>query len=175
MTQLDQNRIDLAAKQKRGLHFIIASVIIWLAVTVIYSSAVPILTQNLFVFICTGLLLPLAFIISKILKIDFSYKENPLSNLGILFSVNQILYLLIAMWIYPTIPDKMLMVIAMIFGAHLMPFSWLYKSKAYLWFSIAIPFFALFIGLTFSPVILAIGMMVLEIIFSIALVVENKH
>lgn len=175
MTQLDQSRIDLAAKQKRGLHFIIASVIIWLAIAVIYSSAVPILTQNLFVFICAGVLLPMAYGISKILKIDFSDKENPLSSLGILFSVNQLLYLLIAMWIYPTIPDKMLMVIAIVFGAHLMPFSWLYKSKVYLWFSIVIPFFALFIGLTFHPVILAIGMAALETIFIIALVVENKH
>lgn len=88
--------------------------------------------------------------------------------------MNQLLYLLIAMWIYPTIPDKMLMVIAIIFGAHLMPFSWLYKSKVYLLFSIVIPFLALFIGLSFSPTILAVGMTIIEIIFAVALIVENK-
>nr|WP_259409253.1 hypothetical protein [Limosilactobacillus balticus] len=49
MTQLEQKRHDLAVKQKRGLHFIAASVIIWLAIAFIYSSAVPILTKNLFV------------------------------------------------------------------------------------------------------------------------------
>lgn len=175
MTQLDQKRIDLAAKQKRGLHFIIASIIIWLTIAVICSLSIPILTQNLFVFICTSVLLPMAYGISKILKIDFNEKENPLSNLGILFSVNQLLYLLIAMWIYPTIPEKMLMVIAMIFGAHLMPFSWLYKSKAYFGFSIVIPLFALFIGLTFNPTILATGMTIIETVFSVALVIENKE
>ncbi|MBB1079749.1 hypothetical protein H5S09_07535 [Limosilactobacillus sp. STM2_1] len=174
MTQLEQKRFDLAVKQKRGLHFIVASVIIWLAIICIYSSAMPILTKNLFVFICTGILLPLAWVVSKILKINFSDNENPLSSLGILFSVNQLLYLLIAMWIYPTIPDKMLMVIAMIFGAHLMPFSWLYKSKVYLLFSIVIPFFALFIGLSFSPTILAIGMTIVEAVFCGALIIENK-
>ena len=26
------------------------------------------------------------------------------------------------MWVYPTVPDKMLMVMAVIFGAHLLPF-----------------------------------------------------
>lgn len=175
MTQLEQKRLDLAVKQKRGLHVIAASVIIWLAIAFIYSSAVPIMTKNLFVFICTGILLPLAWGISKILKVNFSDNKNPLSNLGILFSVNQLLYLLIAMWIYPIIPDKMPMVIAIIFGAHLMPFSWLYKSKVYLLFSIVIPFLALFIGLLFSPTILAVGMTVVETIFCAALMIENKN
>ncbi|WP_405075675.1 DUF7010 family protein [Limosilactobacillus reuteri] len=108
MTKLDQNRLDLVVKQKRELHFIIASVILWLAIAVIYSLTILILTKNLFVFICTGVLLPLAWTISKLLKANFTNKGNPLSNLGILFSLSQLLYLLIAMWIYPTIPIKML-------------------------------------------------------------------
>ena len=31
------------------------------------------------------------------------------------------LYLLIVMWVFPTAPEKMLMVVVMIFGAHLLP------------------------------------------------------
>ena len=56
-----------------------------------------------------------------------------------------------------------------------MPFSWLYKSKVYLLFSIVIPFLALFIGLLFSPTILAVGMTVVETIFCAALMIENKN
>lgn len=44
-------------------------------------------------------------------KAEFSAKDNPLNSLGILFSMNQFLYLLIAMWVYPTVPGKMVMVI----------------------------------------------------------------
>src|SRR5699024_11587033 len=94
MKQLDQYRLDCAQKQKRGLHFILASVVIWCAMTVIYFSGLPILTKNLFAFICTGMLLPLSFLISKIINVDFQNKDNPLSNLGLLFSLNQLLYLL---------------------------------------------------------------------------------
>ena len=90
-----------------------------------------ILTNNLFSFICVAFLLPSSFIISKLIRMDFQNKANPLTKLGIIFSVNQVLYLLIAMWIYPTIPDKMLMVITIIFGAHLLPYGWLYQSQAY--------------------------------------------
>lgn len=171
---LEELRLDCAKKQKKGLHFIIASIIIWCAVMIVHLSDLPILTKNLMTFCCTAPLLPLAFIISKIIKIDFQNKGNLLTNLGILFSVNQILYLLIAMWIYPTIPDKMLMVIAIIFGAHLMPYSWLYKSKTYMTLSIIIPIAALFVGLNFPPYILALMMILFEISFSICLIIENK-
>lgn len=134
----------------------------------------PILTKNLFTFVGAAVLLPLSYFVSKLIKVDFQNKGNPLTELGILFSVNQALYLLIAMWIYPTIPEKMLMILAIIFGAHLLPYSWLYKSKVYLDFSILITFLALIIGLNFELAILALTMMGIEIIFSIALVWENR-
>ena len=88
--------------------------------------------------------------------------------------MNQMIYLLIAMWVYPTIPNKMLMVIAMIFGGHLLPYSWLYNSKAYMVLSIIIPILALVVGLNFENYILAIMMIGIELIFSILLVMENK-
>ena len=89
--------------------------------------------------------------------------------------MNQLLYLLIAMWIYPTIPEKMIMVLAIIFGAHLMPFSWLYRSKVYFVLSIIIPFFALIIGLNFDPAILSMSMVGVEIIFCVLLSIENRR
>lgn len=171
---LEELRLNCAIKQKKGLHFILASIILWCAVLFIHLTSLPILSKNFFTFCATAPLVPLAFFISKIIKVDFQNKENPLTNLGILFSLNQILYLLIAMWIYPTVPDKMLMVIAMIFGAHLLPYGWLYKSKSYMVFAILIPILSLIIGLSFEPYILAAVMLAIEILFSISLIVENK-
>ena len=174
MKEINELRLDCALKQKRGLHIILASIIIWLAISIIHFSSMPILTKNLFTFVCAAVLLPLSYFVSKLIKVDFQNKGNPLTELGILFSVNQALYLLIAMWIYPTIPEKMLMILAIIFGAHLLPYSWLYKSRVYLVLSILIPFLALIIGLNFEPAILALTMMGIEIIFSFALVRENR-
>jgi len=171
---LEELRLDCAIKQKKGLHFILASVVIWCAVLIVQLLDMPILTKNLFTFCCTAPLLPLAYFVSKIIKVDFQNKENPLTNLGILFSVNQILYLLIAMWVYPTIPEKMLMIIIMIFGAHLLPYGWLYQSKRYMIFSVIIPIFALIVGLNFEAYILATMMIVIEMIFSIFLILENR-
>ncbi len=171
---LEELRLDSAIKQKKGLHFILASILIWCVILIIHLTQLPILTKNLLTFFATAPLLPISFLISKIIKVDFQNKENPLTNLGILFSANQILYLLIAMWIFTAVPEKMLMVIAMIFGAHLLPYSWLYMSKSYMVFAVLIPIVSLIIGLNYEPNMVAVVMVVIAILFSISLTIENK-
>ena len=66
---------DCAQKQKKGIHFIIASVVIWIMVLIVQLTDLPILTKNLLTFCCTAPLLPIAFLISKILKIQFQDKR----------------------------------------------------------------------------------------------------
>ncbi len=172
---LNELRIDIAIRGKKGLHFIMASVVIWCAVLVV--SLLPIedvQTKNFLTFCFTAPLLPLAYLFSKIIKAEFSTNDNPLNQLGLLFSCNQFLYLLIAMWVYPTVPDKMVMVLAVIFGAHLLPFGWLYRSKAYSIMSILISFSALVIGILFHAAVVSSLMVGYEILFCLWLMLENK-
>lgn len=171
---LEELKKDCSIKQKKGIHFIISSIIIWGIVLIIHLTSMQIMQKNLLTFCCTALLFPLALLMSKILKIDFQNKNNPLTKAGIIFSVNQMLYILIVMWVYSTVPDKMVMIFAMVFGAHLMPFSWLYDSKSYMAFSIFIPIMSLIIGIYCKAYIVAAMMLVIEIIFSIILAFENK-
>ena len=167
-------RLDCARKQKKGLHFILGSIVIWALIAAIHMTKLPIMTKNMLTFCATAPLVPIAYMISRIIKVEFSDRKNPLNQLGILFSVNQMLYLLIAMWVYPTVPDKMVMVIAMIFGAHLLPYAWLYSSKAYAIMSVLVPVSALLMGLYAPPYMLALLMMVYEIAFSLLLANEYK-
>jgi len=172
---LEEMRLDCSIKQKKGIHFILASVIIWSIVTGIHLTSLPILTKNLLTFCFTAPLMPLAYMISRMIKVDFTNKGNPLTNLGLLFSFNQMLYLLIAMWVYPTVPEKMVMILAMIFGAHLLPYGWLYQSKSYLVMSVVIPIFALIIGVNFPSYMVAGIMVLIVVIFSLWLVFEVKR
>ncbi|MEY8442607.1 hypothetical protein AALA17_08260 [Lactobacillaceae bacterium 24-114] len=173
MGELENLKNDCIIKQKRGIHIIIAAILVWSGILVVELLTIPVLTKNLLIFICSALLLPISYSISQLIKVDFQNKTNPLTKLGMLFSMNQLLYLLIAMWIYPTIPDKMLMVLAIIFGAHLLPYSWLYNSRAYLVSSIIISLLAFFVGLNFKPITLASVMLILVVSFCIALILEN--
>ena len=171
---LDELRFNCAKEQKKGLHFILTSIIIWLVITLIHMTGLPISTKNLYTFFATALLLPIAYVISKIIKVQFSNNENPLNNLGMMFSMNQMIYLLIAMWIYAAVPEKMVMVLAMIFGAHLLPYGWLYQSISYKIMSIMIPIIALIVGNMFQASLLGVIMIFIEIVFSGLLIVEIK-
>lgn len=172
---LEELRTDIIIRQKKGLHFIIGSVLVWLAVLIVHLTNLPVLTKNLLTFFSTAPLIPIALLVSKYIKVDFQSKGNPLSTLGLLFSLNQLLYLLIAMWVFPVVPDNFLMVMAMIFGAHLLPFSWLYRSISYLVLSIVISFTALAVGIFFSSTVVAAMMLAFEILFVFLLVMENKR
>lgn len=172
--ELDELRKDCARQQKKGLHFILASVLIWGLILAVHLTDLTIEQKNLITFCCSAVLFPVSWGLSKALGIDFEGKGNPLSKAGLLFSLNQLLYILIAMWVFAAVPEKMLMVYAMVFGAHLMPFSWLYQSKSYLMLSIVIPILSLIVGLFLPPYVLAIIMIVIEALFSVCLHLEVK-
>lgn len=58
---LDELRNDIAKKQKKGLPFICASVIIWLLILMVVSLKLPVQKQNILVFCCSCPLMPLAW------------------------------------------------------------------------------------------------------------------
>lgn len=168
-------RLQGAIQQKSGLPFILASVFIWLMLILLYHSNLPIQQKNVYAFFCSTPLLPLAYVIAKCIGVDFKNKENPLSALGILFSMNQMLYILIVMWVCSYAPEKMLMVYAMVFGAHLLPYGWLYASRLYVLFSLFIPCSVLYLGVQYSPQTITIFMFAVELCFSILLRRENRR
>lgn len=171
---LKQLKLDNIIKQKKGIHFIIASVPFWIYVCFIQMLNISVLGKNLYTFLGSPILVLLAYFISRLIRIDFKNKENPLSILGLIFTLNQILYIFIVMWVYSAVPEKMLMVYAMIFGAHLLPYGWLYESKIYYIFSIFITISVLLLGLKFEALYIAIFMVLAEFIFSICVTAENS-
>ena len=172
---IEELRNAISTEQRKGLPFIITSVVIWTLITIVCLLKIPVMTRNLLVFCCAAPLLPISFLVGKVIKVNIFSKENPLGKLGLLFTLNQMLYLLIVMWVYSAVPEKMVMVYAMVFGAHLLPYSWLYKSKAYLIFSIAIPAIALILGISYGGLVIAAALTLIELIFVLTLIQELKR
>ena len=171
---LEELRNDIIIKQKKGLPFICASVVIWLLILIVVALDLPQDKENMLVFCCSCPLMPISWLIGKALKTDIFDKSNPLGNVGFLFTCNQFLYLLIVMWVFSAVPDKMVMVYAMVFGAHLFPYSWLYKSVSYRIFAIIIPIVSLVIGCLFSALWVAGTLLVAEILFVAVLFLELR-
>lgn len=171
---LDELRFDIAKEQKSGIPFIAASIVLWGMITIATLLNIPVKQQNILVFCCSCPLMPLAMIIRKIVKVDLFSKNNPLSKAGLLFTMNQMLYILIVMWVFNAVPEKMVMVFAMVFGAHLLPYSWLYISNAYKIFSIIIPIISLISGVLFNATVVASIMCICELCFLIMLIIEVR-
>ena len=164
-----------ATSQKKGLPFMMASVLIWTLILIVRLLDMKTGAMNLATFCCSVLLLPLAFVFSKMLKADvFKKMENPIAKLGFLATLNQMLYIIIVMWAYADCPQAMLMIYAMVFGAHLLPFGWLYDSKAYTVVSIVETIAAMIINLYFGAVAMTAFMIVMQIVLSIVLYTDVR-
>ncbi len=82
LSALRELRKDVARKQKKGVHFIVASVFLWMIILYIHASSMPVTTKNLYTFFCSALLVPLSYFISRLIGVEFQHKEDPLSSLG---------------------------------------------------------------------------------------------
>ena len=171
---LDKLRISLAKEQKSGIPFICSSITIWTIIAIICSLGLNVNLQNTIVLCCACLLLPLAWGYGKLMHVNVFDKGNELYKAGLIFAINQILYIFIAMWVFSVIPEKMIMVYAIITGAHFLPYSWLYKSTVYLIFSIAMTLIMLAVGMYHPASTVALAIVGVETILAIALWFETK-
>lgn len=174
--QLDLLKKDAQDFMKKGLPFVLASVVLWTLILLARLFSPDLQTANMATFVCCCLLMPLAIVFAKAVKADiFRKTKNPFKNLCLLCTFNQFLYLLIVMWAFSRQPDAMLMIYAMVFGAHLLPFGWVYDSKAYTIVSIAETAGALVIGCLWGDIPTAALIICGEIILSVLLFRECKN
>lgn len=172
---LNALRKDAAIIQKRGLPFMMASVVLWTAITISRIVMTDINAMNFFTFMVSGFLMPLASIFGKLMKADIYRKtNNPINRLGFLCNINQFLYLPIAMWAYSAHPGSMLLIYAIIFAAHLLPFSWVYDSKIYFYGSVIESVGVILVAYAFGYPVATGFIVIMQIVVCIGLIKDIK-
>src|SRR5690554_6032568 len=129
--ELNKLRNQLSVESKNGIDFTFAATIIWAAIAVIWTLNVDPYNKSILVFISGGLLLPLAFLLSKILKTNWKIPGNPLQPLGLWLNFAQLFYFPVLFLILIRQPDYFITTYAIITGAHLFPYAWFYRAKWY--------------------------------------------
>ena len=168
-------KIEFAVKQKKGLPFIMASAILWFIMLIAFLTNLNLATKNIIAMCCSALLMPVGMLFGKILKVDMFCKDNPFSSLSVVAALNQLMYLPIVLWTMYAVPDKMIMVYAIVVGAHFLPYYWIYFSPTYFYASIIIPIVSLIFGIYFSQVIVCVAFVAFDILICILLCLENKQ
>ncbi|RYF73288.1 MAG: hypothetical protein EOO39_10685 [Cytophagaceae bacterium] len=147
-SDLDLLRLDLSIKAKNGLNFILAAIFTWLLITWIWTLSYEPSTRALLTFYAGGVLLPLAWLFSKVLHTNWNMPDHPLQPLGLWLNFAQLVYFPILVFMYVRHPDYFIMVYVVITGAHFLPYAWFYDTKAYVIVSVVISVGAMWLGLT---------------------------
>ena len=79
---LDELKRDSQENQKKGLPFMMASVVIWGMILGVRMLDRSIVTLNMYTFFCSCYLMPLAWIFSKLIKAN-SFRKSEISEEGI--------------------------------------------------------------------------------------------
>lgn len=122
---------ELQLKAKNGIDFISAAGIVWFLIYIIWSLELTAFNKSVFTFMVGAVLLPLAFVFSKVFKTQWKLKENPLQPLGLWLNFAQLIYFPFLFFLLMEDPDHFVMGYAIITGAHLFPYAWLYDEMGY--------------------------------------------
>ena len=166
---------DYAASQKCGAHFISASLIIWIFICAVNLINLTQYYKNVLSLYSSALLVPLALLFSKIYKIKFSDKDNPLNSAGVFFALNQMIYLLVVILVWMIKPEQMITAYAIVVGAHFLPYSWLYDSLTYKLIAILIPVLSFLLALAHMVIFIPMLMIVFDVIMLVVFLGIRKN
>ncbi|WP_233275822.1 DUF7010 family protein [Salibacterium aidingense] len=131
MMEILELKKALSVRGKNGLPFLLSACVIWAGITVLFLLPLAIDTKNIFMLFATGLMFPIALILSKWTKSEWKMEDHPLSSLGLYLNLAQFMYFPIIFWAFVQSPHHMVVFFAVITGAHFFPYGWFYQAKAY--------------------------------------------
>jgi hypothetical protein len=132
----EQLRLDLSTEAGKGYPMFIAGIVFWLSMGIAGLFFSEKIMVWMYVF-GMGLVLPLGILISKFLRVNFLATHNPLSSIGGLVGGVQIFFAPLVILVAYQQPDWMPFIVGVLTGAHFLPYVAIYKSKAYLFQTLA--------------------------------------
>lgn len=133
--QFQQLSTGLASSSKRGLPMILTGVLFWLI-----AGLAGLLDHTITVWVYLygiGVIFPLGLLVGKLMNIDMLAKDNPLAVLSGVVGGMQILFAPVIILVLFELPNYIPFTVGVLTGAHFLPFAVIYKSKAYIFQSLA--------------------------------------
>ena len=175
---LKKLKLELALNAKSGIDFIISAAMVWGAIAYIWTLPKEAYSKSILTFYVGITMLPLALLLSKILKTKWTTKTNPLQPLGMWLNLAQLFYFPFLFFILRDNPDYFVMTYVIITGAHFFPYAWFYDEIGYAIFAGIIAVGALVVALNvtvgdmyFVPLYMVLCLLVL----TVWLLISNKR
>ncbi|MFM8832859.1 MAG: DUF7010 family protein [Cytophagales bacterium] len=128
---VDHYKLELSVKAKNGVNLIAAASVVWTLITIVWTLSFKTYDKCVLTFIVGGVMLPLAFVFSKIFKTQWTVEGNPLQSLGLWLNFAQLFYFPILIFVLLRSPEDFVFVYVVITGVHFFPYAWYYNAKVY--------------------------------------------
>ncbi|WP_055443613.1 DUF7010 family protein [Lacinutrix himadriensis] len=171
-------KLELAINAKSGIDFIISAAIVWSAIAYIWTLPKEPYSKSILTFYVGVTMLPLALLLSKILKTKWTTKTNPLQPLGMWLNLAQLFYFPFLFFILRENPTYFVMTYVIITGAHFFPYAWFYDEIGYAIFAgiISIGAFVVAINVNTDEMhLVALYMVVCLLLLTVWLMLSNKR
>jgi len=145
---LETLKDDLIAGARNGYPVFIAGALYWLAMGAL-GLAIEGQTLALCYLFGVGGIFPLGILFGKLLKADLISK-NPLGALSGIVGGIQAFFLPLWIVIYIEHYELLPMAIGLLAGSHFLPYAWIYRSRTYLFLTLAMAAASFFLGYVFD-------------------------
>jgi len=166
----------LSLSSARGLPMIISGVLFWLV-----AGLAGFLDHTITVWVYLygiGGIFPVGLLIARLMKVDMFAKNNPLAVLSGVVGGMQILFAPVILLILFKQPEYIPFTVGVLTGAHFLPFAVIYRSKGYIFQSIAtvaVAALAGFIAREYTFYVTPFTLMVVYIVTCIWLATEYRN
>lgn len=171
---LEELKRDMIDEARMGYPLFVAGALYWLVMGIL-GFFIEGQTLALCYLLGLGSIFPMGILFSKLLKVNFLSK-NPLGTFGGIVGGMQALFLPLWVVIYIERYELVPMSIGIMVAAHFLPYVWIYKSKTYLFLTVAMALVSLVFGYIFIDKafsLLPFLLMVLYVGTVIGLIVES--
>ncbi len=126
---------ELIKSTKKAYPFFMAGALYWIAMLIVGQMFSEKITALIYI-IAMGSIFPLAMLFGKVLHIEFMTSKNPLATLTGIVGGMQAFFIPIWIVTYMEFFAYIPFMVGILAASHFLPFSWIYKSKAYLFLTI---------------------------------------
>ena len=145
---LDELKDDLIRSARKGYPVFMAGALYWLAMGTL-GFFLEGQTLALCYLLGVGGIFPLGLLLGRLLKADLTSK-NPLGALGGIVGGIQAFFLPLWIVVYLERPELVPFAIGLLAGSHFLPYTWIYRSRTYLFLPFAMAAASFFLGYVFD-------------------------
>jgi hypothetical protein len=166
LAELQDHVIDVA---QRGYPILITGSVFFVLLAAI-GSFLPQRSLGLVWIFGMMVIFPTGVMLGALLRIKVLTTDNPLGTLGGLVAAVQAFFIPVFIVVYQFTPQYLPLAVGLLGGAHFLPYSWIYRSRAYIFVSVGTGLASLVVGTAMLSTAYTLVPLAISLIFAVGVV-----